>query len=86
MSCDAASDTARFGDRQSDQMDPANAAEALRETQADTNQGADIVIITYYAREAARASKKSSGFRPTTRGTIAGRFSDRDDTHCVTPK
>jgi len=51
---DAAGSAPLFGDRRSHQMDPANAAEALREVEQDIAEGADI-ILTYYAREAARA-------------------------------
>jgi porphobilinogen synthase len=42
---DAAQSAPRFGDRQSYQMDPANAAEALRETSEDVKEGADIVVV-----------------------------------------
>jgi porphobilinogen synthase len=42
---DAAQSAPRFGDRQSYQMDPANAAEALRETEEDIKEGADIVVV-----------------------------------------
>jgi porphobilinogen synthase len=42
---DAAQSAPRFGDRQSYQMDPANAAEALREIEEDINEGADMVVV-----------------------------------------
>jgi porphobilinogen synthase len=42
---DAAASAPRFGDRRSHQMDPANAAEALREVEQDINEGADIVMV-----------------------------------------
>jgi porphobilinogen synthase len=42
---DAAQSAPRFGDRQSYQMDSANAAEALREAEEDINEGADIVVV-----------------------------------------
>jgi porphobilinogen synthase len=42
---DAADSTPQFGDRRSHQMDPANAEEALREVEADLEEGADIVIV-----------------------------------------
>jgi len=42
---DAAESTPSHGDRRSYQMDPANAAEALREVQADLDQGADWVMV-----------------------------------------
>ena len=37
--------TPQFGDRRSYQMDPANAAEALREVAMDIEEGADIVMV-----------------------------------------
>jgi porphobilinogen synthase len=42
---DAAGSTPQFGDRRSHQMDPANAAEALREVEQDIAEGADIVMV-----------------------------------------
>lgn len=42
---EAAESTPKFGDRRSHQMDPANSDEALREVQADINEGADIVMV-----------------------------------------
>ncbi len=42
---EAAESTPKFGDRRSHQMDPANANEALREVQADIDEGADIVMV-----------------------------------------
>jgi porphobilinogen synthase len=42
---DAADSTPPFGDRRSYQMDPPNAAEALREVQLDIDEGADIVMV-----------------------------------------
>src|SRR6476619_3114174 len=42
---DAAGSAPRFGDRRSHQMDPANAAEALREVELDIAEGADIVMV-----------------------------------------
>jgi len=42
---DAAFSTPQFGDRQSYQMDPANAREALREIDLDIQEGADIVMV-----------------------------------------
>jgi porphobilinogen synthase len=42
---DAAYSSPQFGDRQSYQMDPANAREALREIDLDIEEGADIVMI-----------------------------------------
>ena len=42
---DAAASAPQFGDRRSHQMDPANAAEALREVALDLDEGADIVMV-----------------------------------------
>ncbi|MFQ5664087.1 MAG: porphobilinogen synthase [Terriglobia bacterium] len=42
---EAAHSTPQFGDRRGYQMDPANAAEALREVELDIEEGADIVMV-----------------------------------------
>ena len=42
---EAAESTPQFGDRRSYQMDPANAAEALREVGLDVDEGEDIVMV-----------------------------------------
>jgi len=42
---DAAGTTPEFGDRRGYQMDPANAAEAVREAQLDLDEGADMLIV-----------------------------------------
>ncbi|MCA0147414.1 porphobilinogen synthase [Rossellomorea vietnamensis] len=42
---DAAHSTPQFGDRRTYQMDPANRMEALREAQADMEEGADFLIV-----------------------------------------
>jgi porphobilinogen synthase len=42
---EAAESTPKFGDRRSHQMDPSNSDEALREVQADIEEGADIVMV-----------------------------------------
>lgn len=42
---EAASSTPSFGDRKSYQMDPSNVREAVRETRADVEQGADIIMV-----------------------------------------
>ena len=41
----AAESAPEFGDRRGYQMDPANAREAMREIEADIEEGADIVIV-----------------------------------------
>lgn len=42
---DAAESAPQFGDRRAYQMDPANGEEALRETELDIEEGADIVMV-----------------------------------------
>lgn len=42
---DAAHSAPQFGDRKTYQMDPANRREAIREWQADIEEGADIIMI-----------------------------------------
>lgn len=42
---EAADSAPQFGDRQSYQMDPANAQEAIREVSMDIEEGADIVMV-----------------------------------------
>ena len=42
---DAAESAPQFGDRSSYQMDPANALEALRETELDLLEGADMIMV-----------------------------------------
>jgi porphobilinogen synthase len=42
---DAAGSTPAFGDRRGYQLDPANGREALRETELDIAEGADVVMV-----------------------------------------
>jgi len=42
---DAAESTPEFGDRRGYQMDPANAAEAIREAELDLEEGADMLMV-----------------------------------------
>jgi porphobilinogen synthase len=42
---DAADSAPTFGDRRAYQMDPANSDEAIRETELDIDEGADIVMV-----------------------------------------
>lgn len=42
---EAADSTPQFGDRKTYQMDPGNRREALRETQIDIEQGADMIMV-----------------------------------------
>jgi len=42
---DAAHSAARFGDRKTYQMDPANSREALKEARRDVDEGADMIMV-----------------------------------------
>jgi porphobilinogen synthase len=42
---DAAASAPKVGDRRSHQMDPANVQEALREVEADIEEGADLIMV-----------------------------------------
>jgi porphobilinogen synthase len=42
---EAADSSPKFGDRQSYQMDPANGREAMREIEADIEEGADLIMV-----------------------------------------
>lgn len=42
---EAAESAPQFGDRRSYQMDPPNVREALREVEADVNEGADMIMV-----------------------------------------
>jgi porphobilinogen synthase len=42
---EAAGSAPQFGDRRAYQMDPPNAREALREVEADINEGADMIMV-----------------------------------------
>ena len=42
---EAADSTPEFGDRRGYQMDPANAAEAVREAEMDLDEGADVLMV-----------------------------------------
>ena len=42
---DAAHSTPQFGDRKTYQMDPANRLEAIREAEADIEEGADFLMV-----------------------------------------
>jgi porphobilinogen synthase len=73
---DAASSTPAFGDRRSHQMDPANAAEALREVEQDIEEGADIIMvkpaITYL--DVITRVKDAFGY-PTAAYHVSGEYS-----------
>ena len=73
---EAAECSPRFGDRTGYQLDPANAAEALREVQQDIQEGADVVMIKpalpYLA--VIRAAKDATGF-PMAAYHVSGEYS-----------
>jgi porphobilinogen synthase len=72
---DAADSAPAFGDRRSHQMDPANAAEALREVEQDIEEGADIVMVkpaVTYLDVIARV-KEAFGY-PTAAYHVSGEY------------
>jgi porphobilinogen synthase len=72
---DAAASAPKFGDRRSHQMDPANAAEALREVEQDIAEGADIVMVkpaVVYLDVIARV--KSTFNYPTAAYHVSGEY------------
>ena len=73
---DAAASAPKFGDRRSHQMAPANAEEALRETEQDIEEGADIVLVKPalpYLDVIARV-KQAFGY-PTAAYHVSGEYS-----------
>ena len=72
---EAAGSAPAFGDRRSHQMDPANAAEALREVEQDIEEGADIVMVkpavTYL--DVIRRVKDAFGY-PTAAYHVSGEY------------
>jgi len=73
---EAAGSTPAFGDRRSYQMDPANAAEALREVELDIAEGADIVMVKPAGPylDVVRRVKDAFGM-PTAAYQVSGEFS-----------
>jgi porphobilinogen synthase len=72
---DAAGSAPSFGDRRSHQMDPGNAAEALREVEQDIEEGADIVMVkpaVTYLDVIARV-KEAFGY-PTAAYHVSGEY------------
>jgi porphobilinogen synthase len=72
---DAAGSAPQFGDRRSHQMDPANAAEALREVELDIAEGADIVMVkpaVTYLDVIARVKEKFN--YPTAAYHVSGEY------------
>jgi porphobilinogen synthase len=73
---DAAECAPRFGDRASYQMDPPNADEAVREAQADIDEGADVVMVkpALPYLDVIRAVKESTRF-PLAAYNVSGEYS-----------
>jgi len=72
---DAAASAPQFGDRRSHQMDPANAAEALREVEQDIEEGADIVMVkpAVHYLDVIERVKRTFGF-PTAAYHVSGEY------------
>ena len=73
---DAADSAPKFGDRRSHQMDPANAAEALREVEQDIEEGADIVMVkpALHYLDVLWRVKEAFGY-PTAAYHVSGEYS-----------
>jgi porphobilinogen synthase len=73
---EAASSTPEFGDRRGYQMDPANAAEAVREAELDLEEGADMLMVkpaTPYL-DVVRQVKQATG-APLAAYHVSGEYS-----------
>ena len=73
---EAVDSTPEFGDRRGYQMDPANAAEAVREAKLDLDEGADVVMVkpaTPYL-DVIRRIKDETG-APVAAYQVSGEFS-----------
>jgi porphobilinogen synthase len=73
---DAAESTPEFGDRRGYQMDPANAAEAVREAELDLEEGADMLMVkpaTAYL-DVVRRVKEATG-APVAAYHVSGEYS-----------
>jgi porphobilinogen synthase len=72
---DAAASAPQFGDRRSHQMDPANAAEALREVEQDIREGADIVMVkpAIHYLDVIERVKRTFGY-PTAAYHVSGEY------------
>ncbi|HEX3609197.1 MAG TPA: porphobilinogen synthase [Solirubrobacterales bacterium] len=73
---DAADSTPEFGDRRGYQMDPANAAEAVREAELDLEEGADMLMVkpaTAYL-DVVRRVKEATG-APLAAYHVSGEYS-----------
>ena len=74
---DAAESAPQFGDRRSYQMDPANAAEALREVTLDVAEGADILMVkpALSYLDVIRRVKQAHAEIPLAAYNVSGEFS-----------
>ena len=72
----AAGSAPQFGDRAGYQMDPANPDEALREIEADIDEGADIVMVkpAMAYLDVVRAAKEAFG-HPMAAYNVSGEYS-----------
>ncbi|MEK6278057.1 MAG: porphobilinogen synthase [Actinomycetota bacterium] len=73
---DAAESTPEFGDRRGYQMDPSNAAEAVREAKLDLEEGADMIMVkpaTPYL-DVVRRVKEETG-APVAAYHVSGEYS-----------
>ncbi len=72
---EAAECAPRFGDRRGYQMDPANLEEALREIEADIDEGADIVMVkpALPYLDVIRAAKDATG-HPMAAFNVSGEY------------
>jgi len=73
---DAAESTPEFGDRRGYQMDPANAAEAVREAKLDLEEGADMLMVKPAAPylDVVRRVKEETG-APLAAYHVSGEYS-----------
>jgi len=73
---EAAECAPRFGDRRGYQMDPANLEEAVREVEADIDEGADIVMVkpALSYLDVIRAAKDATG-HPMAAYNVSGEYS-----------
>jgi porphobilinogen synthase len=72
---DAADSAPQFGDRRSHQMDPANVEEALREVEADLEEGADIIMVkpaVHYLDVISRVKQEFN--QPTAAYHVSGEY------------
>jgi porphobilinogen synthase len=72
---EAAGSSPRFGNRRTYQMDPANIREALRETELDIEEGADIVMVkpALAYLDVIKAVKETFGL-PTAAYNVSGEY------------